>query len=168
MWFELQPCDQYYGERAPYLFHNAVTLDAHPHEVFAALADPDPWPTWFAEMRSVRYTTDPPHGVGSIRKVEAVGLTAIERFIAWEPGERFAFYLEKSTVPGLSHLMEDYQLTPVAGPRTRLDWFVYYRPRTVIRPIRRLLHPLLGRTLRKGAEGIGHWFASRAEARAAR
>lgn len=166
MWFDLQRCDP--DQVGPHTLTFQAVIPATPDVVFQVLASEETWPRWFPDLTAMRWLTAEPHGVGSLRRADLRGgFSVIEHFLVYEPGERLAFFVERATIPLVSHLMEDYQLTPVAGGATRLDWRVHYR---VHRPLR-LLHPvalpLFQRLFATGIRNLAAFVASE-QAREAR
>jgi uncharacterized protein YndB with AHSA1/START domain len=104
----------------------SAVLRASPARVFATLAAPEPWPRWLSLVQQVRYRSDA-RGVGCERDVTTAGGVVIrEHFIAWEPGQRLAFFVSSSTSSALAMFMEDYALFPIAGGHTRLRWTVAF------------------------------------------
>jgi hypothetical protein len=85
-----------------------------PDEVFAAFAhDPATWGEFFPGFdRSGYYHTPGPHGVGSGYAKRFLGIAIEERVLAWEEGTRFAFRLERASVPAFRAWVEDYQFEP--------------------------------------------------------
>ncbi len=136
-----------YFDRAPMRVTVTATIAADPAAVFAALADPPGWTRWWPMMHRAAWTQGD-GGVGSERTV-ALRLFGrfTERFIAWEPGARFAFTMIASTSPMASQLAEDYRLTAVAGG-TRLDWVMAGTPTGVGRVARPAVTRILGRMAR--------------------
>jgi uncharacterized protein YndB with AHSA1/START domain len=152
--------DLSFVERAPVVVRAEVTVPASPDAVWPAFADAPAWMDWFAGMRDAHYTSPAPHGVGSTRSVQVMGLAADETILAFEPGKRFAFRVDSANVPILNALVEVVTLEP-AGAGTR----VVYRQALETKGWLRLLMPLLRRQMQRGLErglaGLGPWLARR-------
>lgn len=164
MWFRAEPQDLHFTETAPYSIRNEAILTATPEVVFDVLADPTAWPRWFDDILEVHWTTDPPHGVGSGRQVKLKQMTVRERFLAFERGRRFCFTVEAITLPLVKGLIEDYQLEPFDEAKSRLVWTVYYRPRTLLRPIQGLIRPIFERMFTKAARSLARYLAESRQA----
>lgn len=161
MWFDLRALDADYGARAPHSFRYVVELAATPQRVFQILADPAQWPKWFPDMRAMRWLS--PEGerarVGACRQADTKSGDVRERFVAWEPGKRMAFYAEQMSTPLVSEFLEDYVLEPAGEGRTRLTWLVHYRPRRGIALLHPIIRPIFDRMFRKGSEALVEYVA---------
>lgn len=120
----------------------AATISAPPLRVFAAFADAPSWPRWFPLMHTARWVSKDIECVGAEREVGLYGLgNYVERFLAWDPGKRFAFTMTQSSSPLAAAIAEDFQMTPVRdGAATRLAWTLAAEP------------TLVGKALRVGLE----------------
>lgn len=146
---DLTPCDLDWIERAPQVVRVTTHFQAQPAQVFAAFADAATWPRWFPLMTSARWQDGTAGGMGKEREVKLRGLgTFVERFIAWDEPDRFAFTVVRSTSPMMKKFGEDYRLVSDAGG-TRFDWTMGAEPAgagKVLAPgLRIVMHRLLAR-----------------------
>lgn len=148
------PVDLDYFDRAPMRVLVSATVAAPPATVFAAFADPADWTRWWPMMHRAAWTKGQ-GGVGSERQV-ALRLfgTFEERFIAWEPGARFAFTMIGSTSPAATQMAEDYRLTAVEAG-TRIDWTMAATPSALGRAARPVLTRVLRRMSGKAFQRLG-------------
>lgn len=120
-------------ERAPLRVSQSATIGATPLRVFAVFADAPSWPRWFPLMHRASWSSPEIEQVGAVREVALHGLGIYrERFIAWEPGSRFAFTMTETSSPLARAIVEDFQMSPVRdGEATRLSWTLAAEPTTV-------------------------------------
>ncbi|MEU8436975.1 SRPBCC family protein [Streptomyces sp. NPDC029216] len=141
--------------RAP--VRQACTRDLHtPADLlFEQLAArPQDWPRWLGFARECQYQGAPPFGIGTKRQLRvAGGLRFQEAVIAWDPGERFAYRIEETNVPGITAMMEEWSLTPLSQTRTRVSWTMAAdgsRPvRLMMRAGRRRVDKTFGKAMRR-------------------
>lgn len=136
--FELEKIGLDYCQSAPCHILNEAELPLSPEATWDLLAS-TAWPEWFVDFVAVSWLTPAPHGVGSRRKAVLKTAAAIERFVAWDRGERLAFGLDAVSLPLVRAMMEDMRLSPTASGGTRLSYYVFYTPNLVMK----LLHPLI-------------------------
>jgi hypothetical protein len=117
---ELRVVDETFFDTAATTVQIAKRIPCNANTLFALLADAPAWVEWLG-ADSVEYTSDPPHGVGSTRKVFIRRQWIDERFITWEPGKRLAFYGSASTLP-LAAFAEDFAITPDGADHCVLSW----------------------------------------------
>lgn len=119
----LEPVDLDFFATAPFRVTETLHLRASPEAVFGALADAPMWKRWWPLMHEARWTK----GTGAVGDEREVALRVLgrfaERFIAWEPGNRFAFSMIATTSPLVTQMGEDYRLF-ADGKGTRLDWTI--------------------------------------------
>ena len=127
--------DMSFVERAP-VRHVFTRVVAAPRAaVFAAIADPPGWPAWFPGVRSARYASPPPHGVGSIREADVSGTRWVEEMIAWDEGRRWAYTVIEASTPLASAQVEVFECADAvldggAGALgTRVTWTLAIEPR---------------------------------------
>jgi uncharacterized protein YndB with AHSA1/START domain len=145
----LDPVPASFFDDAPFKVVTTAHLEASPDHVFAVFAEPETWPQWFPMMTRAAWTSTQTAGVGAEREVALRAFGQFrERFIAWEPGVRYAFTMIGTTSPLIDAMAEDYRLTPDAGG-TRLDWTIAARPSRiggVLAPGLRLILRRIGAT----------------------
>ena len=126
--FTLEPCVPASIEALELHLENRIEVEASPTRVFEILtgvgARSDE--SWFPDFQSATWRTPAPHGVGSVRDFRLTYARLTQHFIAWEPGRRLALYVSRSSLPFVSQLVEDYQITPVPGG-CEIVWRVAYR-----------------------------------------
>jgi uncharacterized protein YndB with AHSA1/START domain len=154
MWFDVDPVPLSFRESSPHRIEVVEEIDATPARVFEILADSDRASEWFADIVGVRWTTPPPHGVGSERVVELRAMRVKERFLAWEPGERIVFHIYAISIPLVSAMLEEMVLEPLGEGRTRLVWRVHYRPALLMRALHPIVRAVYARIFRAAARGI--------------
>jgi uncharacterized protein YndB with AHSA1/START domain len=134
--------DMTFVERAP-VRHVFTEVVAAPRDaVFAAIADPTGWHAWFPGVRSARYASPPPHGVGTIREADVSGTRWVEEMIAWEPDRRWAYTVTEASTPLASAQVEVFDCNDVldaaglagaagdpSAVRTRVTWTLAIEPR---------------------------------------
>ncbi len=128
--------------------------------VFDALADPVRWGDWFPGFdHSGHWITNSPPGVGSRRVVRVGGITFEETIIAWEPPNRFAFRVDRATIPIARALAEDYRI--VGHPdECVLEWTFATDPYPVLRPLMGLYQPLMRRIFTRAAANLEKHLAA--------
>ena len=97
-----------YAETAPVRLAFTAEASAPPEAVFGALADVEGWPRWFRQVSDARPTAD-----GTGREIRLLGGTRFrETVVAADPGERYAYRIDETNVPGLRALLEEWRLVP--------------------------------------------------------
>jgi hypothetical protein len=121
--FVLRPETIDFLETAPVRLTFASTLNAPAKAVFEAIADdPAAWPTWFGAVRQNEYGGATPYGVGTPRRVLLHGGVAFhETVLAWDAPTRYAYRIDRTTLPGLRGFVEEWTVkeTPEG---TRVTW----------------------------------------------
>lgn len=148
-WFPIKASELEDIKTAPFQFDNQLLIEASPEQVFDVLVKSD-WADWFVDFRKVTWTSQPPYQVGSTRTVEMKTLSVKERFLAWEPGQRFSFSIDAISLPLISQMLEDMQLEPVENGRcTRFCWRVYYTPNLLMRSIHPIARAIFGKMFKQ-------------------
>ena len=103
-------------ETQPFQMTLTGKIDAPAYAVFAELSDPS---LWYPLMRRSRWMTGATSGVGAEREVDVIGFGRFrERMLAWDPGERVAFTMIRSTSPLFVQLGEDIRV----GKDGSVEW----------------------------------------------
>jgi uncharacterized membrane protein len=127
-----------------------IDIDRPLPEVFAFLEDVENNPKWLQGMKSCRWTSKPPVGVGSTYDQEAsfLGKDIISCFEVTEhvPNKQIAIRTTKSSFP----LLVVRTTTAVASGRTHVHETVEGAPSGWYRIASPLLRPMVRRTIRRG------------------
>lgn len=140
---------------APNQIERTVTIDASADAIWSVLANNERWPEWFPGFRSCGFTSEAPHGKGSVRSVHQDQFKVSELITAWEPGERWAMTVLSLNAPVLTSMAEEVRLSEVEG-QTKLE----FRIGIELSRIGRLLKdPLLGKTAKSLDLGLSNLAA---------
>jgi Polyketide cyclase / dehydrase and lipid transport len=159
VWFDVDPCGLDFCERSPHRIVNEAVLAVDPARAFELIASDRELGAWLHDFVACRWTSDPPHGVGSTREVTLKALCVQERFIAWDPGERLTFAITASTLPLMHRAVEDLQLTKVGPAKTLLRWTVHYDLRPWVRPFHVLPRAVFRGLFAQSAKNIARYAA---------
>ncbi|MGK3992446.1 SRPBCC family protein [Sorangium sp. So ce1024] len=158
VWFKLEAADLDFTRHAPFRIEVASLLQAPPDRVFNVFAKPEGMRDWIVGFVGCTWTSPEPHGVGSTRELELNAITFREHFIGWEPGRRFCFAIDATTLPLMRRMVEDIQLEPSGANATLLRWTVHYEPRLLVRAIHPIARRLISEGYRASAERLSRYF----------
>lgn len=112
-------------QTAPLRLSFAGTLHAPPKAVFDAIAhDVGSLPQWYGAVVSAEYGGDSSlsYGIGTKRRVKLVGGVAFhEEVIAWDDPTRYGYRVERTTVPGIRAMAEEWAVVETPAG-TRVVW----------------------------------------------
>jgi uncharacterized protein YndB with AHSA1/START domain len=148
-------------DRAPVVVRADALIHATPERVWNAFADAAVWPQWFVGLKTARYTTPPPWGVGTKRYVEVQGFKVYETLIAFDVARRYAFRVDSGNLPLLAALVEVITLEP-EGTATRVVYRQAFEFPWWLGPIAGLVRGRLERGLRDGLAGLEPWVLAHA------
>lgn len=159
--FRLEPQSLDFVETAPLRVSDSAVVRAPAAKVFEVFADTESWPAWFPLMQKARWVGKETSGVGAEREVGLLLLGKYtERFLAWEPGKRFAFTMTKSSSPLANAIAEDFRFTEVDGGKaTRIDWVLAARPRLIGRALRPVLETTMKRVFKSSGPRLEKYIA---------
>jgi Polyketide cyclase / dehydrase and lipid transport len=138
---DLEAVELSFFDHAPLVIRRDAHVKAPRDRVFAAVAtDPAGWGKWFPGFSDDgRWDTAAPHGVGSVRTVRSLGVRFTETVLAWDVDERWAFRIDKASLPIAKAFAEDYRFAD-DGEGTMVSWTVATIPGVGLR----LAAPLMG------------------------
>jgi uncharacterized protein YndB with AHSA1/START domain len=150
-------------ERAPLRVTESATIAAPPLRVFSAFADAPSWPKWFPLMHTAKWVSKEIECVGAEREVALYGLGSyVERFLAWEPGKRFAFTMTASSSPLADAIAEDFKMSPVRdGAATRIAWTLAADPTRVGRALRFGLEATMRQVFLRSGKQLEKYLSAR-------
>jgi hypothetical protein len=111
-------------------WRRSIDLDCRPDRLFDVFEDAGAWPAWATPITKVEWTSPLPPQIGTTRTVHMLGgLTAEERFTAYDRGRHMQFVFTHVTEPVLMDgFGEDYRVVDVGDDRCRLTWTVVMEP----------------------------------------
>lgn len=157
--FEMVKSDLAYLDRAPHRLVTEMLVFAPPERVFDVLAG-ESFHEWLDSLSDWRWTSKPPHGVGSTREVVLALLPAApkvvvqERFLAWERGKRLAFSIDSMSMPLVKQMVEEMRLERRGERRTQLTYMVHYTPGPLMRVVHPLARVIFGKMFRDAARKV--------------
>jgi uncharacterized protein YndB with AHSA1/START domain len=135
VWFELRKVDLDFLRTASRIYVTEAVIRAPRRDVWRKIVDPSTWPEWWPDVREASYGLSPePHGVGTVRRA-TVGRHRYEEIIlAWEEERRWAYRIERATIPLANAQLEQTELEEVEGG-TRVRWILAQDPRLLMRVV---------------------------------
>jgi hypothetical protein len=160
--FDLRPEGLKFLETAPLRLTFAGTVRAAPETVFDALAtDPEGWTHWYGAVVGNEYGGAGPHGVGSRRRVRLTGgVTFHETVIAWDSPSRYAYRIDRCTMPGFRALVEEWSILETSAG-TRVSWTVGIDASPGLQAALRAAAPGLGVATRRALAGLDRRLGER-------
>lgn len=137
-----------------------AVVDAPQAAVFNALsADPSTW-TWFPGFSAGAYEGDAPHGVGTKRWIRLSRTTYRETIVAWERPTRWAYRVDKSTVPLAHSLIEEWRVHPTNhDTQSRVTWIFTIQPRPLFRAFAPIAPPVMRALFRRAMGNLSRHLA---------
>lgn len=158
--FSLEPQPLSFADEAPIRVRDSAFVRATPERVFEAFADTANWTRWFPLMHRAEWIGSDTKKIGAEREVALYLLGAYrERFIAWEPGERFAFTMTASSSPMARAIVEDFRFSK-SGGSTRIDWTLAADPKPLGKLARPALEAIMPRVFRKSGERLEKYLGA--------
>lgn len=165
----LRPVDLDFFTRAPFRYIATEVVHRPPEAIFEAIAsDPSGWGDWFPGFAHAgRYTTPPPHTTGSRRSMRMGGMVYDETVLAWDPARRWAFRVDRASIPFAHALAEDYQISD-HRVYSMVQWTFAVDPRAPLRLLTPTLKPVLAALFRRAMTNLSNKLAedSRGEPKA--
>ena len=130
----LRAADADFAQRARVVLRFSGAVAAPVESVFGAVSgDPAAWRHWFPGVLDGAYDSPPPHGFGSQRHVRVRGAgTYRETIVRWDAPRRWAFRVDRTTLPLASALLEEWTVEPAADG-SRLTWTFAVDPTPLFR-----------------------------------
>jgi len=151
VWFKMRNVDLDFLGNAPRIWAVERTVAAPRTAVWNAFSDPTTWGHWWPGVASASYGDSPkPYGIGTFREATVGGQRYEEYIVAWDAGRRFAYYIDRATVPIAKTQLECTELFDDAAG-TRVRWTIACEPRLMLRAVspffRGIMDRMLGRAL---------------------
>lgn len=147
----LRPVGLDYVRTAPLRLVFVAETAAPPEAVFKALADVENWPRWYRQVAGARSTDD-----GRGREIRLKGGTRfVETVMAADPGECYAYRVDRTNVPGLRALVEEWRLVPSPSDTGTVVRYTFALDGVApLRGVLRLLRPGLRRSFRDAVRAL--------------
>ena len=143
---------------APVSVTRTRRIAAPKDRVWSVIADHEGWSRWFEPITAVE-RIDAADDVGGHRRVHIRSVAVEEEFLAWEPGERFAFTVTHANKPGITSMVEDVRLVADGDEATTVSYTQAIQPfaATVTAP---LLRRFIPKAIDKGLAGLARLLES--------
>jgi len=161
-WFPLEPAGAEVFTTAPEIHRFPVRLAVPPSQVWESLQSDESLAAWGAGVRSVRWTTPRPFGVGTTREVTLpLRLATVrERFFRWDEGRGYSFYVYECNRPLFRRFAEDY-LVQADGSGSLFTWTIAIEPNPRLAPVLRFGAPVNRLAFGQVARSARRYFARR-------
>jgi hypothetical protein len=142
-WHRLERPDSSVFTEAPHAYRYPARFAAPPERVWESLVSDESVKAWGLGVRSLRWTSPRPFGVGTTREVVLpLGVMSLrEEFFRWDEGRGYSFYVREANRPGLRRFAENYELVP-DGDGTLFTWTIALDPTPRLAPVLKLLAPI--------------------------
>lgn len=161
-WHALKPLDAAFFSDAPLVYRFPIRLPVPPARVWESLASDRSMADWGVGVKSLRWTSARPFGIGTTREVALPlgAMTVREHFFRWDEGSGFSFYVTEANRPGFVRFGEDY-VVEADGDGTLFTWTIALEPVAALLPVMRLAGPLNRIAFGQVARGAKKYFAGR-------
>ena len=156
--WDLQPVEVDFFEHAPFRFVGTEVIRRPAETVWDALAlDPAGWGRWYPGFSGRGHYLEGPdrphHQTGAVRRMYMAGVTYDETILAWDRPHRWAFRVDRATVPLAHALAEEYRIVD-DGDACIVQWTFAVDPRAGLKLGLPLMEPFLGRLLRRSTANL--------------
>jgi hypothetical protein len=129
-WHALEPIDESFFRTAPHRYHFDVALPVSPERLWESLQSDESMAAWGPALKSLRWTSPRPFGVGTTREVTLPLslITVRERFLRWDEGRGYSFAVYEANRPLLRRFGENYAVEAGTGGGSRFVWTVAIEP----------------------------------------
>jgi hypothetical protein len=159
MWFELRKVDLDFLRTAPRIYVTEAVVRAPRRDVWRMVVDPSTWPEWWPDVRDASYGTSPePYGVGTVRRATVGRHRYEEIMLAWEEERRWAYFIERATIPLATAQLEQTELEDVEGG-TRVRWIMAQDPRLLMRVVGPFFPGIMRRLFRQAMANLERTLA---------
>lgn len=156
----LRPVELEFSDSAPVRLAFSAELRADPEAVYAALAeDVEELPQWFSAVTSAKLTD----GGRGREVILRGGVRFTETILAADAPERYAYRMDTSNAPGVTAMLEDWRLTPLAVGGTRVRWTMAVDGWFPVRALVRLAKPGVGSSFRDAMRALDRRLAAGAK-----
>lgn len=154
-WYALERPDYSIFTEAANVYRYPARFAAPPERVWESLASDESVKAWGMGVRSLRWTSPRPFGVGTTREVvlPASAMAVREEFFRWDEGKGYSFFVREANRPGFRVFAENYELEP-DGDGTLFTWTIALEAKGPLAPALKLLGPVnkagFGQLVRSG------------------
>lgn len=159
-WYPLESVDESFFTTAAHRYEFPIDLDVPPERVWESIASDESVAAWGMGVRSIRWTSPRPFGLGTTREVELpLGvMTVRERFFVWDEGKRYAFEVYEANRRYYRRFAENYMIEERAGG-SRLTWTIAIEPQPRLKLLTDLGRPLNRLAFGRFAHAARKYFA---------
>jgi hypothetical protein len=159
-WRALDPADASTFETAPQIYRFPVKLAVPPERVWESIASDRSLADWGMGVRSLKWTSPRPFGVGTTREVvlPLSAMTVREHFFRWDEGKGYSFYVYETNRPGIKRFAEDYVIEP-DGAGALFTWTIALEAHPPMAPVMKLLSPVNKQAFGQVARSAKSYFA---------
>jgi polyketide cyclase/dehydrase/lipid transport protein len=142
-WHRLERPEYSIFTEAANVYRYPARFAASPERVWESLASDESVKAWGMGVKSLRWTSPRPFGVGATREVTlpAGVMTVREEFFRWDEGRGYSFFVTEANRPGLRVFAENYEVEP-DGDGTLFTWTIALEPKGRLAPVMKLLAPV--------------------------
>ena len=142
-WHRLEQPDYSTFTEAAHVYRYPARFAASPERVWESLASDESVKAWGLGVKSLRWTSPRPFGVGTTREVVLpLGfMTVREEFFRWDEGRGYSFFVREANRPGLRSFAENYEIEP-DGDGTLFTWTMALEAAGPLSPVLKLLGPV--------------------------
>lgn len=138
---KLEPIGETFFETARLRYVQSWDIDRPAADVWRDLVEN---PLHWCKTLSISWTSAPPFGVGTTRRVKVLGLlVSNEYYFVWDEGRRNAFYFTDANLPLFKRFGEDYVVEPTGEGTCRFTWTLAGDPTAIGAPGKPLLNWLV-------------------------